>query len=76
MKLLSIVGILLIVVGAIGLAYGGITYMSNRNVVDVGTMHVQVSESKKMPLSPIVSVAAVAIGVVLVVVDRREKTRG
>jgi hypothetical protein len=76
MKLLSIVGIILVVIGAIGLIYGGLTYMTHRNVVDVGTMHVQVNENNRLLLSPLVSVSSIVIGVVLLVVDRRQTTRG
>ena len=36
MKVASLVGILLIVLGIIGLAYGGITYTRKEKVVDIG----------------------------------------
>jgi hypothetical protein len=36
MKPLAIVGILLVVIGVIGLAYGGISYTKEKTVVDIG----------------------------------------
>lgn len=71
MNIITIIGIILIVLGVVGLIYGGITYTSSRNVVDMGPMHVQVNESKQIPLSPIVGAVAVAIGVILILVGRR-----
>lgn len=71
MKIMTIIGVILIVLGAIGLIYGGISYTSNKNVMDVGPMHVEVQERNRIPLSPIAGAAALIAGVVLVVVDRR-----
>lgn len=74
MNIITIIGVILIVLGVVGLIYGGITYTSNRNVVDMGSMHVQVTETRQMPLSPIAGAAAVVGGIVLVVVGRRRQT--
>jgi hypothetical protein len=71
MKIMTIVGIVLIGLGVVGLIYGGISYTSNKNVVDMGAMHMQVEQKKEIPLSPFAGAAAVVIGVVLILVDRR-----
>lgn len=71
MNIITIIGIILIALGVVGLIYGGITYTSSRNVVDMGAMHVQVNESRQIPVSPIAGAVAVAIGVVLIIVGRR-----
>lgn len=76
MNTLTLIGIILIVLGAVGLIYGGITYTSSKNVVDMGSMHLQVDQKKKIPLSPIAGAAAVVVGVVLVIVGRRRPDRG
>ena len=75
MKTMTLIGIILIVLGVVGLIYGGITYTSSKNVVEVGSMRVQVDEKRQIPLSPIAGAVAVAAGVVLIVVGRRQ-TRG
>ena len=76
MNLITIIGVILVVLGVVGLIYGGITYTSNKNVVDVGSMHVQVDQTRQIPLSPIAGAAAVAVGVILIIVGRRRPARG
>lgn len=72
MKTMTLIGIILIVLGVVGLIYGGITYTSSKNVVEVGSMRVSVDEKRQIPLSPIAGAVAVAAGVVLIVVGRRQ----
>ena len=76
MNIITIIGVILIVLGVVGLIYGGITYTSSKNVVDMGSMHVQVDQKKQIPLSPIAGVAAVAVGVILILVGRRRHASG
>ena len=76
MNIMTIIGIILVVLGVVGLIYGGITYTSSKNVVDVGSMHVQVDQTRQIPLSPIAGAAAVAVGVILIIVGRRRPARG
>jgi len=76
MNLMTIIGIILIALGVVGLIYGGITYTSSRNVVDMGSVHLQVDQKKQIPLSPIAGATAVAIGVVLIILGRRRRASG
>jgi hypothetical protein len=71
MKIITIVGIILIVLGAIGLIYGGITYTSSKDVVDLGAVHLEVDQQKHIPFSPIFGGIALGLGIILVVVGRR-----
>jgi len=71
MNFMTIIGTTLIVLGVVGLIYGGITYTSSKDVIDMGPMHVQVDQKKQIPLSPIAGAVAVAAGVVLILVGRR-----
>lgn len=68
---MTIVGIILIALGVIGLIYGGITYTSSKDVVDLGPIEIQVDEKKEIPLPPILGAAAVAIGAAMLVMGRR-----
>jgi uncharacterized membrane protein len=76
MKAATIVGIVLIVLGVIALAYQGFTYTTreNKKVVDLGPLQVDATVEKKktVPLPPILGVAALAGGVVLVVVGAKK----
>jgi len=74
MKILTIIGIILIVLGAVGLIYGGITYTTSKDIIDMGSMHIQVDQKNQILQSPIASVAAIVIGVILIIVERRRKS--
>jgi hypothetical protein len=76
MNILTIIGIILIVLGVVGLIYGGITYTSSKNVVDIGSVHLKVDDKETIPLSPIAGAAAVAVGVILIIVGRRRGASG
>jgi hypothetical protein len=71
MKPLTIVGIVLIVVGAIALAYQGITYTTTEKVVDIGPLKVEAQREKTIPLPPVLGGVAVAAGVILLLVGAR-----
>jgi hypothetical protein len=75
MKLpLIIIGIVLIAVGLVSLAYQGITYTSRETIVDLGPIHATAERQRTVPLPPIFGVAAVAAGVVLLVTGVRRPT--
>ncbi len=76
MKNMTIIGIILIGLGTLGLIYGGITYTSAEHVIDMGAMHVQVDETKHIPLSPIAGSVAIVLGVVLMVAGRKRGGSG
>ena len=72
MRLTAILGILLIALGAIALAYGGITYTSEEQVADIGPIEASVEEKEKIPLPPVAGGVALVAGVGLLLVGRRE----
>ena len=71
MKPLAIVGIILIVLGGVALAYQGITYTTNEKVVDLGPLKVEAKREKTIPLPPILGAVALAGGIVLLIVSGR-----
>ena len=71
MKPIAIVGVLLIILGVVALAYQGITYTSKDKVVDLGPLKVEAKREKTIPLPPILGVVALVGGVVLVAVSAR-----
>lgn len=71
MKAATIVGILLIVLGIIGFAMGGISFTHEKKDVDLGPLQVQHKQTKTLPISPILSTIAVLGGIGLVVVGAR-----
>jgi hypothetical protein len=73
MKPATIVGILLIVLGIIGFATGGISFTHEKKDVDLGSVQISHKTQDTLPLSPIFSTVSVIAGLVLVVVGARAK---
>jgi hypothetical protein len=69
----KLIGMLLIVLGIVALALGGIRYIDRDKVVDIGPLEVTTEERKTIPLSPLVGLGALAGGIVLVVAGARSK---
>jgi hypothetical protein len=68
MKPATIVGILLIVLGIIGFATGGISFTHEKKDVSMGPVQISHKTQDTLPLSPILSTVALVAGVGLVVV--------
>ena len=71
MKLATLAGIALIVVGIFALAYGGISYTKEETIIDVGPIEATAETRERIPLPPIVGGVALAAGVVLLVTGAR-----
>ena len=67
MKSSSIVGIVLIILGVLALAYQGITYTTQKKVLDIGPIQATKEEHKTIPLPPIVGGLALVGGVALLI---------
>jgi len=68
---MTTIGIVLVVLGALALAYGGISYNKNRTVLQVGSMNVTATEHKSIPIPAVVGVIALVGGGALLVVGKR-----
>jgi len=71
MKPIGWLGILLIVLGGLVLAYQGINYTREKSVIDVGSVHVTAETHEHIPLPPILGGLALAGGLVLVVMGAK-----
>ena len=65
-------GIILIVLGLVGLAWGGFTYTTREKVVDIGPIHATREKTHNVPLPPIAGAAALIGGVILLVAGKRQ----
>ena len=71
MKTSMIIGIVLIVLGVVALAYEGISYTTREKVVDIGPLHASVEKKKTIPLPPVLGGVALVGGIVLVLAGSR-----
>ena len=64
-------GVILIVLGLFGLAWGGFTYTTTEKVVDIGPIHATRDKTHNVPLPPIAGAAALIGGVALLVAGKK-----
>jgi uncharacterized membrane protein YidH (DUF202 family) len=69
---MKMLGIVLIVVGLIALAVGGISWTQNKKVVDLGPIQAETQEHHTIPLPPVFGGIAVAAGVILLIAGNRK----
>ncbi len=74
MKPVMLVGVALIILGVVALAYQGITYTTREKIIDIGPLKASVDKEKSIPLPPIVGGLALAGGVILVIVGARRSS--
>jgi uncharacterized membrane protein YidH (DUF202 family) len=67
----TIIGILLIILGIIGFATGGISFTHQKKIVDAGPIQISHETQDTLPLSPILSTISLVAGLGLVVVGSR-----
>jgi uncharacterized membrane protein HdeD (DUF308 family) len=72
MKPTAIVGVLLIVLGLVALAYQGFTYTKRETVIDIGPIKATADREKTIPLPPVVGAVAVVGGVLVLVLGGRK----
>lgn len=70
---MKIAAIVLIVIGVIALAYGGISYTREKKVIDLGPIEATAKTRETIPLPPVLGVAAIAAGVVMLVVSGKKR---
>jgi hypothetical protein len=71
MKGKPLVGIVLIIIGVVALAYQGFTYTTREKAVDLGPIQITAEKEHTVPLPPILGVAALVGGIALLVTGRK-----
>jgi hypothetical protein len=65
MKPAALMGVILIILGVVALAYQGITYTTHKKVLDIGPIQATKEEHKTIPLPPVLGGIALVGGIVL-----------
>lgn len=66
------IGIILIVLGGLGLAYGGFSYTQESTGMKIGSMELKVQEQKTVPIPMLLSGGAIALGLFMLIAVRRK----
>ncbi|HUX25523.1 MAG TPA: hypothetical protein VMV87_13000 [Burkholderiales bacterium] len=72
MNLTRIIGIILIVAGSLGLAYGGFSYTKETTGMKLGPIELKVEEKHDVNVPLVLSAGAIALGVFLLVAVGRK----
>jgi len=67
---MKIIGIVLIVLGALALAFGGFSYTRREKILDLGPLQATTEKRRTVPIAPIVGVIAVVGGVAMLVLAK------
>jgi hypothetical protein len=70
---MRIAGYILIVIGVISLAIGGISYTKREKVLDIGPLEATAERQKTIPLPPLLGAVALAGGVALVIAASKKR---
>ena len=73
MKPLIIVGLILIAIGVVALAYGGFSFTTSEKVAEIGPLKVEKEKTRTFPLPPVLGGLALAAGVIVIVVGARQR---
>jgi hypothetical protein len=71
---MKIAGAVLVVLGLLGLLFGGIPYKKQSHVADIGDLHMSVKEEKRFSVPPVVSGIAILAGAALLFAGRSKPT--
>jgi hypothetical protein len=73
MKRNMLVGIVLIALGIIALAYQGISYTTREKAIDLGPLQVTRERTERIPLPPVLGALALVGGIVILVMGSRQR---
>jgi hypothetical protein len=68
------IGVILIILGILGFAFGGFSFTRREKVADIGPLDVTKTERERVPIAPIASGIAVVAGLALVFAGNRGRS--
>jgi len=72
MKKIMPIGLLLVVLGGLALAYQGFNYTHQEKILDIGPLHATAEEHDRVSIPPVVGGLALAGGIVLLLVGAKK----
>jgi uncharacterized membrane protein len=74
MKPIILIGILLVVLGALGLAYQGFNYTHQERILDIGPIHATAEQHDRVSIPPALGGLALVGGIVLLLVGAKKNS--
>jgi hypothetical protein len=74
MKPISWIGVLLIILGGLALAYQGFTYTHQEKVLDLGPIHATAEKQERVSIPPILGGLALVGGIALLVIGGKKRS--
>jgi uncharacterized membrane protein YidH (DUF202 family) len=71
MRVGTLVGVVLIILGILGLVSGGFSFTRKEKVLDLGPIQATADKKESVPISPVLGGLALVAGLVLVVATSR-----
>jgi hypothetical protein len=68
---MRLAGIVLLVIGILGIAYGGISWTRQKTVLDAGPIELKADQRESLPIPPIAGVVCVVAGIALMATRSR-----
>ncbi len=74
MRLGTLVGIVLIILGVVGLAAGGFSFTHKEKVIDLGPIEATADKKESVAIPPVLGTIALVAGVALVAATSRRRS--
>lgn len=72
---MKIIGIVLMILGVVALVYGGLDYNRDRTILQVGSLEIEASERRSLPIPAVVGAIMLIGGFALLVAGNRRGLR-
>lgn len=71
MSIQKLIGIVLIVLGGLGLAYGGFTYTKETHEADLGPLHMEVKDKERVNIPVWAGISGLVVGGLLLAMGKK-----
>lgn len=71
MNITKVIGIILLILGSLGLAYGGFSYTKDSTKAKIGPIELKIQENERIDIPLWGSIAALVVGGILLTSGRR-----
>ena len=68
---ISLIGVVIVIIGILALAYQGFTYTKQENIAQIGGLNVTADTQKSVHFPPIFGGICIVAGIILVIVGRK-----